>query len=63
MLCTVSKTTGRLQITSGISLLEFSRLVKWDRDSARFTQKTKQRLNSLGEIASLLYSGVLSLLD
>jgi hypothetical protein len=32
-----AKTDGRLQVTSAISLLEFSRLVKWDRNSAQFT--------------------------
>jgi len=31
------ETDGRLQVTSAISLLEFSRLVKWDQSSAQFT--------------------------
>lgn len=31
------ETDGRLQVTSAISLLEFSRLVKWNRNSAQFT--------------------------
>jgi hypothetical protein len=31
------QTDGRLQVTSAISLLEFSRLVKWDRTSGQFT--------------------------
>ena len=54
------KIDGRLQVTSAISLLEFSRLVKWDQDSAKFTSEDHEASNSLGRPTSVPSSGGLS---
>ena len=40
------ETDGRLQVTSAISLLEFSRLVKWDQNSAQFTPEDRGTFES-----------------
>lgn len=41
-----STTDGRLQVTAALSLLEFSRLVKWDPGAARFAPVARETFES-----------------